>query len=104
MRAVQRLFAFALTTWLIAVPAQRATAQVSSTTGAIIGTVSDNTKAVIPGVTVTVAGSASMGVRTAVTGPDGEYRIPNLNPGIYTVTFELEGFGTVKREGVNVPC
>jgi outer membrane receptor protein involved in Fe transport len=103
MRAVQRLFAFALAAWLLVLLAPRVTAQVGSTTGAIIGTVSDNTKAVIPGVTVTVTGSATMGVRTAVTGSDGQYRVPNLNPGVYTVTFELEGFGTVKREGINVP-
>ena len=102
MNVVQRLFAFVLALSLALLAAPRANAQVSSTTGAIIGTVSDNSKAVIPGVTVTVTGAASMGARTAVTGPEGEYRIPNLNPGVYTVMFELDGFGILKREGITV--
>jgi len=42
-------------------------AQVGSTTGSIIGTVTDNSKAVVPGVTVTVSGPALMGTRTTVS-------------------------------------
>ncbi|MGH9141302.1 MAG: TonB-dependent receptor domain-containing protein, partial [Vicinamibacterales bacterium] len=75
---------------------------VSSTTGAINGTVTDSTKAVLPGVTVTLAGAAVMGQRTTVTDSEGSYRFPSLSPGEYKVTFELSGFGPVTRSGVNV--
>src|SRR5438093_13229135 len=92
-----------LTTWLVlVVSVPRAGAQASGTTGTIIGTVTDNTKAVIPGVTITANSPSQMGTRTVVTGPDGAYRIPALSPGVYTLLFELPGFGTVKREGIQL--
>jgi carboxypeptidase family protein/TonB-dependent receptor-like protein len=102
MKAADGLFQFAIALALAGLTATPATAQVGSTTGAIIGTVSDNTKAVMPGVTVTVAGPAMMGSRSVVTGPEGGYRIPALNPGVYTVVFELEGFATITRQGIQV--
>src|SRR6516165_4502819 len=71
--------------------------------GTIIGTVTDQTQAVLPGVTVTVSGPALMGNRTEVTDGEGKYRIPVLPPGSgYIVTFELQGFATVKREGIRL--
>lgn len=76
--------------------------QVSSTTGAIVGTIYDDTKAVVPGVTVTATGAALMGERTVVSDADGAYRLPALNPGIYTLVFELPGFATVTRQNVRV--
>jgi outer membrane receptor protein involved in Fe transport len=79
-----------------------AAAQTAGGTGVILGTVTDNTKAVLPGVTVTVSGPAAMGTPTAVTGENGTYRIPSLPPGEYSVKFELTGFGTVIREGIRV--
>jgi Carboxypeptidase regulatory-like domain len=102
MEGFQRVRTATLVLTLIALTALPAIAQVSSTTGAIIGTVADNTKAVMPGVTVTVSGPAIMGVRTAVTGAEGGFRIPALNPGVYTVLFELAGFGPVRREGIQI--
>jgi outer membrane receptor protein involved in Fe transport len=79
-----------------------AVAQTAGGTGVISGTVTDNTKAVLPGVNVTVSGPAAMGTPTAVTGENGTFRIPSLPPGEYTVKFELTGFGTVIREGIRV--
>jgi hypothetical protein len=71
--------------------------------GGIVGTVSDQTQGVLPGVTVTVSGPALMGTRTGVTAVDGTYRLPNLPPGSeYVVTFELAGFATFKREGIRL--
>ena len=66
----------------------------------VTGTVQDSSGAVLPGVTVEAASPELIEkVRTAVTDGTGQYRIENLRPGIYTVTFTLPGFGTIKREG-----
>lgn len=100
MRAIQRALTFVVATFIAATPP--ATAQVSSTTGAIVGTVYDDSKAVIPGVTVTATGAALMGARTVVTDPDGGYRLPALSPGVYTLVFELPGFATVTRQNVTL--
>ena len=78
--------------------AQTATA----TTGAINGRVTDNTGAVLPGVTVTAASPSMMGTRTAVTNDEGQYRFPAIPPGVYQLTYELSGFGSVKREEIRI--
>jgi carboxypeptidase family protein/TonB-dependent receptor-like protein len=75
---------------------------VGSTTGTISGVVSDNTGAVLPGVTIEISGAALMGARTIVTNGEGFYRFPVLPPGEYTLVFTLEGFGPVNRDGVYV--
>ena len=60
----------------------------------------DASGAVLPGVTVEAASPALIEkVRTAVTDGTGRYRIEDLRPGDYTVTFSLAGFATVRREG-----
>ena len=95
MRAVR--LALLACGWLAIVPAA-AHAQ-----GSIAGAVRDTSGAVLPGVTVEVASPALIEkVRTAVTDGTGQYRIENLQPGQYTVTFTLAGFSTVKQEGVPV--
>ncbi len=82
---------------------QQAGAQtVSSTTGAINGTVTDSSKAVIPGVTVSLSGPALMGTTTVVTEADGVFRLSTVPVGDYKLTFELPGFGTVVRQGLHV--
>src|SRR5687767_394486 len=72
------------------------------TTGSINGTVTDNTGAVLPGVTVTASGPALMGVQTAITNAEGVYRFPALPPGLYRLSFELGGFATVVRDAIVV--
>src|SRR6476659_7447450 len=68
---------------------------------ALAGEVRDASGAVLPGVTVEAASPALIEkVRTAVTDNSGRYRIENLQPGTYTVTFTLAGFVTTKREGL----
>src|SRR2546430_16563429 len=74
----------------------------ASTTGSINGKVVDSSQAVLPGVTVTVASPSLMGVQTAVSDAGGNYRFPALPPGTYTVTFELPGFNTLKRENIQI--
>ena len=77
-------------------------AQVSATTGSINGKVSDATGGVLPGVTVTVSSPSMQGTRSDVSDASGEYRFPAVPPGQYRITYELGGFSTVVREGVQV--
>ena len=74
----------------------------ASTTGSINGKVSDSSGAVLPGVTVTAASPSLMGVQNVVTTAEGLYRFPALPPGTYSVTFELSGFSTLKREDIQI--
>jgi hypothetical protein len=69
----------------------------------ITGSVKDATGAVLPGVTVEASSPALIEkTRTAVTDGTGQYRIENLRPGVYTVTFTLVGLSTTKREGIEL--
>ena len=69
----------------------------------ITGTVKDSSGAVLPGVTVEASSPALIEkVRTVVSDGSGQYRIVDLRPGTYTVTFTLTGFNTYKREGVEL--
>src|SRR5438046_1957058 len=69
----------------------------------IAGVVKDATGAVMPGVTVEATSDAPIErVRTVTTDSQGQYKIVDLRPGVYTVTFTLPGFATVKREGVEL--
>ena len=77
-------------------------AQVSATTGSINGKVTDSSGGVLPGVTVTASSPSMQGIRTDVTNEAGEYRFPAVPPGTYKLVYELGGFGTVNREGINV--
>lgn len=71
---------------------------------AIAGTVKDATGAVLPGVTVDAASPVLIEQsKSVVTDAEGNYKIVDLRPGTYVVTFALEGFGTVRREGLELP-
>jgi hypothetical protein len=68
---------------------------------AIAGVVRDTSGAVLPGVTVEASSPALIEkVRTALTNEAGQYRVVDLRPGAYTVTFTLTGFTSVRREGI----
>lgn len=71
-------------------------------TGAISGTVKDESGAVLPGATVEATSTATNSVRTATTGPDGFYTIPLVQPGTYVVKATLSGFSTFSRSGIKV--
>jgi hypothetical protein len=69
----------------------------------IAGSVKDSSGAVLPGVTVEAASPALIEkVRSAVSDGSGQYRIEDLRPGTYSVTFTLPGFSTYKREGIEL--
>jgi hypothetical protein len=69
----------------------------------ITGVVKDSSGAVLPGVTVEAASPVLIEkTRATVTDGSGLYRILDLRPGTYTVTFTLPGFTTVKREGIEL--
>ena len=71
--------------------------------GSIAGVVRDTTGAVLPGVTVEASSPALIEkVRVAQTDSEGRYQIIELRPGVYSVTFTLEGFSTVRREGIEL--
>jgi hypothetical protein len=71
---------------------------------AIAGVVKDTSGAVLPGVTVEAASDVLIEKsRSVVTDGSGQYKIVDLRPGMYVVTFSLPGFSSIKREGVDLP-
>jgi hypothetical protein len=71
-------------------------------TGSLAGLVTDQSSAVMPGVTVEATNTATGQVRNTVTGPDGYYTLPLLQPGRYDVKATLAGFKPVVRQGIEV--
>ncbi len=76
-------------------PAQRVT-------GTILGTVTDASGAVLPGVTVKIEGTAIVGVQTTTTNERGLYRFPALPPGLYDLEFDIQGFTKTHRHQIKV--
>jgi hypothetical protein len=72
------------------------------TTGEIVGVVTDEQSAVLPGVTVTIRGAGVAGAPSVVTSDSGSYRFPALSPGEYTLEYSLQGFATLRRENIPV--
>jgi hypothetical protein len=80
-----------------------APAQAQSIRSSVTGVVTDSSGAVLPGVTVEVSSPALIEKsRTAVTDGGGTFRIIDLATGTYTVTFTLQGFNVVRREGIQL--
>src|SRR6266540_3412639 len=72
------------------------------TTGTISGSVTDETKAAVPGAEVTVTNTETGLTRTITTNETGRYEASNLPPGTYEVTGKNAGFGTVVRKGIEL--
>jgi hypothetical protein len=100
MRSMQfTASALAVAAVLLPVPAWSQAA-----TSGIAGVVKDASGAVMPGVTVEASSPALIEkVRTVVTDGEGQYKIVDLRPGVYSVTFALTGFTTFKREELELP-
>lgn len=91
--------------WVLAVVALLAaplSGWAQQTTGNIRGTVTDESGAVLPGVTVTLRGRGVPGAPTTVTNEQGVFRFPNLPPGAYEISAELPGFATVTQTNIPV--
>jgi hypothetical protein len=73
-----------------------------SQTGEVFGKVTDESGAVLPGVTVTLSGPSLLQPLTATTSETGSFQFPRLDVGEYNVKFELPGFKTVVKEGIRV--
>jgi len=90
------------TTWTVCVVLLMVPAAVWAQ-ATITGTARDTSGAVLPGVTVEAASPALIErVRSVITDGTGQYRIVDLRPGTYAVTFTLPGFSTFRREGVEL--
>ena len=70
--------------------------------GTISGTIKDPQGGVVPGVTVTATSTATQQARTTVTDGSGFYTFPNLQPGRYDLSAELQGFKKISRTGVQL--
>ena len=89
-----------LAVWLLVLTPAAAHAQSTFT-----GVVRDTSGAVLPGVTVEAASPVLIEkTRSAVTDSTGSYRLVDLRPGVYTLTFTLAGFSIVKRENLELPA
>lgn len=69
-------------------------------TATLVGTITDNTGAIVPGATVTIVNTETQFVSNSQTSPEGAYYVPNLIPGTYRLTIEAQGFKRYVREGV----
>jgi hypothetical protein len=77
--------------WLCWLPAAAAAQGTASLTGSVM----DESKAVLPGATVTATEASTGRQYVAITDEQGEYRLPSVLPGTYRVQAELSGFATV---------
>src|SRR5437867_7518965 len=71
-------------------------------TGTIVGTVTDQSGAVVPGVTVTIRNVETNAVFNTVSDATGNYAAPLLKPGTYDVAAELPGFKKQSKNGIEL--
>ena len=84
-----------LRSWLLAAVALlvvAAAAAAQTTNGTLSGHVSDQQGLALPGVTINATSPNLQGIRSTVTGDNGDYTMPGLPSGVYTLSFELSGF------------
>ncbi len=79
-----------------------AAADAQATRGALLGTITDQSGAALPGITVTAIETRTNVSYDTVTNATGNYTFPNIPEGVYNVKAALEGFKTTVRENVRV--
>ena len=100
-----KLWRFAILVATFALVCVPTAARAQGANSTITGVVRDTSGAVLPGVTVEASSPALIEkVRSAVSDSEGLYRIVDLRPGDYSVTFTLAGFKTFKRDGMTLPA
>src|SRR6185503_13288765 len=70
--------------------------------GTILGTVTDQSGAVLPGATITITNTGTKQARSLTSNAAGEYSAPNLEPGTYSLTVEAPQFRRVERPSVSL--
>jgi hypothetical protein len=100
MLKLQQLKTFALIAVVLVGTMHVAEAQLVR--GFVSGTVTDQTEAVVPGVQVTITNKATNMSRESLTNGSGFYRFAALEPGAYSVEFQLAGFETRKIANVSI--
>ncbi|MDQ3667903.1 MAG: TonB-dependent receptor [Acidobacteriota bacterium] len=96
----KHLTSWAIAGWLFVSLVSPAHGQ--TTSAAILGTVTDQAGAVLPGVTVVITNADTGVSRTIVTGNEGAYFVPSLQPGNYRISAGLAGFATMLVEGIKL--
>jgi len=84
---------------LLLCAARSAIAQETVQNGSVFGTITDETGAALPGVTVSATSPALQGAQTAVSDGQGAYRLSNLPAGVYRIEYSVSGFRTDIRSG-----
>jgi Carboxypeptidase regulatory-like domain/TonB dependent receptor len=106
LRGTKRLTPFRAATFIVAiltgVLSYSRIGQAQGFYGSITGTVTDNSGAVVPGVTVDLTGSATRVKIQTATNAAGAYSFPNLQPGTYELTFTKSGFKTTSHGSIDV--
>src|SRR6266852_2512420 len=74
----------------------------STTTATLTGTVTDPTQAVVPDAKITVTRAGTGIIREARSGPEGQYRVVLLPPGLYDIKVERPGFSAQVRRGIDL--
>jgi hypothetical protein len=89
--------------WLVLAATALSTPAFAQQTGILSGVVRDAQGGILPGVSITIASPSLIGgTRTTDTGGTGTYQFTALPPGLYDITYELSGFGTLKRSEIRV--
>jgi len=91
-----------MTVFILGIPSTQRVAHGQTTTGSIYGTVSDNSGAVVPGVSVTATNTQTGTKKVTTTGGSGDYTFLVLDPGDYTVSTQVTGFQTQTQTGIRL--
>ncbi len=98
----KRMSVFVLLLCLAGFIWERPAARAQAVTATLVGTVTDNTGAIVPGATVTIVETATAITRSGTSNGSGNYTFPNLTPGYYSVTVTAPHFKKESRPGVDV--